>query len=133
YGSHGDRPAASAQTALRDAIDALLRLLAPIVPFATEEAWSWWHDGSIHAARWPEPSGSAGDPSLIDTAIEVLGLVRRTKTEAKVSQRAAVASIAVTLPADRLDAFEAGRADLVEAGSIGEVTVTAGDALAVGV
>ena len=44
YGSRGDDAATSARTALRTALDALQRLFAPILPFAAEEAWSWWHD-----------------------------------------------------------------------------------------
>ena len=51
YGSHGDAAATSARAALRTALDVVLRLFAPIMPFAAEEAWSWWHDTSVHVAR----------------------------------------------------------------------------------
>jgi len=47
----------SAALALRIALSTLLRLLAPVVSFATEEAWSWFEDGSVHTAAWP----AAGD------------------------------------------------------------------------
>ncbi len=96
YEAMGPDAAASARRALREALSSLQRLLAPFLPFATEEAWSWWHDTSIHAADWPTPSGLGGDPSLVDPTIEALTLVRRAKTEAKVSQRAEVESVRIS-------------------------------------
>ncbi len=129
YGSRGDGPAASARAALRIALDAMLRLFAPTLPFASEEAWSWWHERSIHAETWPTATAAGGDPALIDPTVELLGLVRRTKTEAKVSQRAAVAELTVHLPDALAAEFEAGRADLLEAGSIASVSTAPADAL----
>ncbi|MBA3288519.1 MAG: valine--tRNA ligase, partial [Acidimicrobiia bacterium] len=46
YRSRGDGPAASAIAALTIALATVTRLLAPTLPFATEEAWNWWHDSS---------------------------------------------------------------------------------------
>jgi valyl-tRNA synthetase len=123
YGSRGDDAATSARTALRTALDSLLRLLAPIMPFAAEEAWSWWHDASVHLASWPEPLGGGGDPDLLDPVCEVMSEVRRAKTEAKQSQRAEVAELRVWAPSARRPAIEAGRADLADAGSIVAITM----------
>ncbi|HBS73692.1 MAG TPA: hypothetical protein DEB55_04800, partial [Microbacterium sp.] len=53
----------SAALALRTALSTLLRLLAPVVSFATEEAWSWFEDGSIHTSAWPETGDGDGDPA----------------------------------------------------------------------
>jgi valyl-tRNA synthetase len=124
YGSRGAGAAASARDALRRALDVLQRLLAPTLPFAAEEAWSWWHDGSVHASRWPEAGGEAAAAGLsLDPISEVLASVRRVKTEAKVSQRAAVATLDVRGPSDWLTSIEASRDDLVEALSVGALTI----------
>jgi valyl-tRNA synthetase len=127
YGTRGDDGAASARAALRLALSALQRLLAPILPFATEETWSWWQTGSIHTQPWPGATAAGGDPALIDPTLEALARVRRTKTEAKVSQRAEVAQLKVTLPPAMHDSFRAGTADLLEAGSIATIELIDGE------
>ncbi|NND74761.1 MAG: valine--tRNA ligase, partial [Ilumatobacter sp.] len=126
YGSRGPDAANSALRALREALGSIQRLFAPIIPFATEEAWSWWHDTSIHATTWPTASGVGGEAALIDPVIEALQQVRRAKTEAKQSQKSAVAALTVTAPDDLHDALRAGEADLGDAGSIEKVLLVPG-------
>lgn len=129
YEAMGPDAAASARRALREALSAIQRLLAPIVPFATEEAWSWWNDTSIHAASWPAPTELGGDAGLVDPTLEALTLVRRAKSEAKVSQRAEVTSAAISAPAELHPALTAGQPDLGAAGSIATITIADGDEL----
>lgn len=122
YGST-DGDTGSALRALREALSSIQRLFAPILPFATEEAWSWWNDGSIHAQPWPVASGLSGDAALIDATIDALTLVRRAKSEAKVSQRADVDSVTINAPAALHRALEAGSTDLAAAGSIALISI----------
>ncbi|WP_336646144.1 valine--tRNA ligase [Microbacterium sp. USHLN186] len=128
---------ASAALALRLALSTLLRLLAPIVSFATEEAWSWFEQGSIHTAPWPEPlsEGTAGpsngDASVLSAASAALIGIRRAKTEAKASQKTPVRTATIQAPAATLDALRAAADDLRAVGRIAELEFVEGDELVV--
>ncbi|HMC41299.1 MAG TPA: class I tRNA ligase family protein, partial [Acidimicrobiales bacterium] len=129
YGSLGDDRAAPARHALRTTLSTLLRLFAPFLPFVTEEVWSWWQDGSVHRAEWPaaearaRPAGAG--PAALDVTRQVLAEIRRRKTEAGVSLRAAVAKVEVSGPGGLLDLVAAGLDDLKQAGAIeGDVILT---------
>lgn len=91
---------ASAVFALRIALHTQLRLLAPFIPFATEEAWSWWQEGSVHRSSWPTESElaeySAGsDPKLMSGASEALMGIRKSKSDQQLSMKAEIASIRI--------------------------------------
>ena len=136
YDTDDTAGAQSALAALRLALSALQRALAPFLPFVTDQVWSWWQAGSVHAQAWPTgddlPTGGL-DAAAADAAIEpvgeVLALVRRAKTEAKLSQRAEVESLQVYGPQVALEAVEAALGDLRHAGSIDQVELTVADEL----
>jgi valyl-tRNA synthetase len=132
YGAPDSDETRSARAALGIALSVLLRLFAPILPFATEEAWSWWHEGSIHREAWPTvgevTSPAPGVPGVLEAASSVLGVVRREKSSAKRSMRAEVESVTVRGPAELLAAVESARDDLVDAGAIRELRLEEGEA-----
>ena len=118
----------SARSSLHRALSILQRLLAPMLPFATEEVWSWLESGSIHLANWPTTQETLADfvttddaSSLLDATCVVLAAVRRAKTEAKVSQRAEVSQLVVTAPSATIDLLKANILDLRNAGALQEI------------
>ena len=137
YGGEGWNEAAteSARAALGLALDTLLRLLAPYLPFATEEVWSWWREGSVHRAAWPtaaplrEAAAGVG-PDGLPAAGRALAALRKVKSEAKVSMRVGIVQAALgVLPAE-LSLVEAAAADVRAAGRVGDLRLVADEAAA---
>jgi valyl-tRNA synthetase len=132
--AYGEDPAAraSAVAALHLALEALLKLLAPVLPFATEEAWRWSHAGSVHAERWPHPLGLGGDAAALEAAGEALIGIRRAKTDAKLSQKTPVASARITGPEESVRRIALVAGDVRAAGRIRSLSLdSGGDALTV--
>ncbi len=133
YGVRGADAAASAKAALAIALHAQLRLLAPFLPYVTEEVWSWWQEGSVHRQPWPSASdlGSAAsvDPAMLPAVAATLGGIRGAKSQAKVSMRTELAHVEVSGPAEALAHAERAAEDLRAAGKIvGELRFTPTDA-----
>lgn len=117
YGGVSPEETASVRATLATTLDAVLRLLAPFQPFATEEVWSWWRTGSVHRAEWPTADAlRAGlddaDPEVLPTVGHALAGLRKVKSEAKVKQRTAVLAATVTAPAVLIQRLRQGLSDL---------------------
>jgi len=132
YDSAGDpEGAASVSRALRLSVSVFQRLFAPFLPFVCEEVWSWWQSGSIHLAPWPDAAelraeldaDGGGEPAgaedeALTVAAEVLGEVRKAKSEAQRPMRAPVRLVRVYDTPARLSALRLGLGDLLGAGAI---------------
>jgi valyl-tRNA synthetase len=136
YGSHGPDAAGSAIAALRLALSALLRMFAPFLPYVTEEVWSWWRQGSIHRATWPEggelaEASAGGDPSVYEIAAWVLGEVRKAKALAKRSLRTEAERVVVWDTPERLKVLRGVERDVREAGNVASIEYLESDEPAV--
>ena len=120
YRPAGESAGRAARASLRGALDVQLRLLAPYLPYACEEVWSWWRDGSVHLAPWPDPDpATAGaDRRPLEAASQVITAVRRAKSQARLPLRTPVTRVVVTGPRAWLDAARAVEADLAAAGRV---------------
>ncbi|WP_336626121.1 MULTISPECIES: valine--tRNA ligase [unclassified Microbacterium] len=130
--NQADAGQASAALALRLALSTLLRLLAPVLAFAAEEAWSWFEEGSIHTAAWPTPLEIDGDPAVLKAASEALIGIRRAKTEAKASQKTPVARLALTADPVTVDLIRRAEGDLRAVGRIAQLDLSTDEQRSVG-
>jgi valyl-tRNA synthetase len=130
YGALGPAAAASASRTLTVSLSTLLRLFAPFLPFVTEEVWSWWKDGSIHRAPWPDADelrslAGAVDAAAFDTAAGVLKEIRKAKSSAKLSMRAPIERVEVSGPEHMLGLIASVEGDIREAGTVNELATAA--------
>ena len=118
---------ASAALALRIALETVLALLAPVLVFAAEEAWSWFHDESVHTSPWPTVADRPGDPAVLVAASEALTGIRRAKTEAKASQKTPVAHATIEGTDATIAALRLAEGDLRAVGRIENIEFIPGE------
>jgi leucyl-tRNA synthetase len=95
---------------VREALETLLTVLAPVCPFITEELWQrFGHEGSVHDQPWPRAEVSLLVDEQVQVVVQVNGKVRGRVT------------VPAGAPADEVEA--AARADEVVAPHLdGEVS-----------
>jgi len=132
---------ASALATLKWCLWTFLRLLAPFMPFVTEEIASWLflnETQSIHKAAWPKASEITfkGEPDLFSNAVQVLSVIRGTKTENQKSLKWPVQKLNIETPSVSL--LTQAIDDLCRAGGIvrsengtWNITLSSADALKV--
>jgi valyl-tRNA synthetase len=116
YNSEGDEKI-SAQYSLYKSLLTITKLLAPIMPFITEEIYQTYFkkiegDKSIHISPWPTTEEQATDISHktdFDTFIEILSQIRHKKTTAQKSMNS---EIILTLEKDVIEKLGETQKDL---------------------
>ena len=122
YADQGGAGSDSAQgRAARSRCSVQLRLLAPFLPYVTEEVWSWWQEGSVHRAAWPttaELAAAAADPALLTAVAAALIGIRGAKSQAKVSMKTEPTRAVITGTEEVLGRLLAAEDDLRSVGRI---------------
>jgi valyl-tRNA synthetase len=122
YGNAGTERAA-AQWTLYHALLNTLKLLAPYLPYVTEEIYQelfrrWDGATSIHISAWPGEHPEWVDALAEETGstiLEFLQQVRRYKTQRGLSVGAEIEMLQISANADLRHAWEAARVDLKSA------------------
>jgi valyl-tRNA synthetase len=134
--TRADDPAArgSAVASLRLGLSVLLRLFAPVLPYITEEVWSWAFAAetgaaSIHKAPWPgapdftgiEPPADAGS---FDAAVALLAAINKGKSEAGVSGGRGIRRLTVAANPATAGRLGAVAADVMAAARVEDYDLT---------
>ncbi|MDY6964915.1 MAG: valine--tRNA ligase [Halobacteriota archaeon] len=88
----------SVQFILRLAIETLSKLLAPFVPFFSEEMYSHVGDGSVHAQKWPKVSENLIDEKAEqdgELIKEITSTIRRFKSEEGIALNAPLSKVEI--------------------------------------
>jgi len=121
----GEAGRGSAVATLRLALDVLLRLFAPFLPYVCEEIWSWAFarergESSIHRAAWPGPAdfravGAPDDDGSFALAAECWRAIHKAKADAAVAAGREIERLAIAGSAATLERLEPCVADVLAA------------------
>jgi valyl-tRNA synthetase len=124
----------SAVAALHLGLGVFLRLLAPFLPYVTEEIWSWGFApgaGSIHRAPWPGGADFeglnrvGGERAVFDAAAAFLDAVHRAKAAAGATVGRHLARLKVAAHPATLSLLERSSADVLAAARVLDLAVEA--------
>ncbi len=121
----------SATTACTTALSVLLRLFAPVLPFVTEEVWSWWQPGSVHRANWPDGSEIAAlagaaqpaDAAAVQQASDITAGLRQERSARKLGFGVPIRAT-LSLPREFEPHWPGIQRDIVEGNNVSAAAVS---------
>ena len=130
YNDVSDESRRAAKYTLRCVIETSLKLLAPIIPFFTEEVYQYFDDKSIHTTSWPEVNEELISEEMEikgETTIELIDEVRRFKSASKIPLNAELNEVNVYTSDDELvDVFNMFDEDIKGTLKINDLTISSG-------
>ena len=101
-----------------------LKLFAPMLAHISEEIWQEMYAGgeefdSIHRTAWPEPTGIDADHEAGETAMAVVGALRRYKSERQLPLNAELSTVSVY---GNVDGFERDIRNVMHVGELERLT-----------
>jgi isoleucyl-tRNA synthetase len=128
------------QTVMYSAIDAIIKLMAPIIPFTTEETWGYMLEknvDSIHLASMPEIKKEYINPELDEKWTKILGLreqvakVIEEKRKNKVIGHSLDTDVKLSLPSELYKVISGLSDELASIFIVSNVHITEGKELAI--
>lgn len=121
----------SAQFTLYSVLFTLLRLLAPFIPFATEEIYQTFfktnkHAKSIHLCGWPDVNEKFLDKEKIKNGkiiLEIVAAMRKFKAERGLSMKAELKKVEISCGAKTKSFIAEIKNDLMAVGNIKKINV----------
>ena len=107
----------SAQYGLYNALLAIIKLMAPIMPFITEELYQLYYKKhektkSIHLAKWPDVNMADEHAERIgDFVVEVIEFARKKKSEKQLSLKTPIKKLTIKAKIEEID-FDEVEADI---------------------
>lgn len=122
----------SASLALRHALEVLLRLLAPYLPFLTEEISSWafhenWPTKSIHSQNWPSEKELSAlnfpnqKPDLFLWTKDLWQAINKEKAAQKLKAKTVIQKLSLTINQNDQSHFEKVQNDICQSALIKKI------------
>jgi isoleucyl-tRNA synthetase len=115
-------------------LDALIRLLAPILAFTAEEAWGYFQKGSsVHLQLFPVPDPAWTNPDAIHDMDRLIGIrARISQTVEKIQKAGEIGSalearVVLAAPPSEMSLLESLGSELEELFILSNLTVVSGD------
>jgi valyl-tRNA synthetase len=133
------RQRGSAIATLRRGLSIFVRLFAPVVPYITEEIWSWAFaeetgTKSIHRAPWPGHADFTGVPAdasseVFDLAVNCWAAINKYKAQGGVTSGRLIESLSLAANSATAEKIRTAMADVTAAARAKSYTITRQDTL----